>query len=395
MYHRSSRFPVAGAEGETDKLTRLTAGPEPATRRRSRIRRLAVWTALLLGLPVVTVGLTVGTAAASAGKVTIYTGTGISSPSGIAAGPDGTLWFTNQGNNSIGRITTAGSVTNYTDTIIASPNGIATGPDGALWFTNEGGNMGFGSIGRITTTGTVTNYTATGIVFPYEITAGPDGALWFTNLDGNSVGRITTGGAVTIYTDPSIHYPHGITSGPDGALWFTNVDTNTIGRITTSGAVTSYADPSITFLSRITAGPDGALWFTNGAKSIGRITTSGAVTNHTDPGINGPYDIAAGTDGALWFTNVGNNTIGRITTAVTPRISSVTPKSGTVGTTVTIRGQNLSGTATVAFNGTPAMIVTHTATKIVTKVPAGATTGPISVTTPAGTATSLGTFTVT
>jgi hypothetical protein len=34
------------------------------------------------------------------------TGTGISVPYGIAAGPDGAQWFTNVNNNSIGRITT-------------------------------------------------------------------------------------------------------------------------------------------------------------------------------------------------------------------------------------------------------------------------------------------------
>ena len=41
------------------------------------------------------------------GKVKIYTGAGISHPEGIAAGPDGALWFTNEGNGSIGRITTS------------------------------------------------------------------------------------------------------------------------------------------------------------------------------------------------------------------------------------------------------------------------------------------------
>jgi hypothetical protein len=39
--------------------------------------------------------------------------------------------------------------------------------------------------------------------------------------------------------------------------------------------------------------------------------------------------------------------------------------------------------------------VSKTATKIITKVPAGATTGRISVTTPHGTATSSAAFTVT
>jgi sugar lactone lactonase YvrE len=57
------------------------------------------------------------------------------------------MWFTNDSNNSIGRITTAGVVTNYTSSSIRNPNAIAAGPDGALWFTNSGND----SIGRITT----------------------------------------------------------------------------------------------------------------------------------------------------------------------------------------------------------------------------------------------------
>ena len=72
------------------------------------------------------------------------------------------LWFTNKGNNSIGRITTAGVVTNYTDPSINEPEGITAGPDGALWFTNNGNN----SIGRITTAGVVTNYTDPSISSP-------------------------------------------------------------------------------------------------------------------------------------------------------------------------------------------------------------------------------------
>ena len=249
---------------------------------------------------------------ASAPVVTNYTGTGISNPYEIAAGPDGALWFTNSANNSIGRITTAGTVTNYTATSISYPYGIAAGPDGALWFTNLDNN----SIGRITTAGTVTNYTGTGINSPAGITTGPDGALWFTNSANDSIGRITTAGVVTIYTDSSISAPWGIAAGSDGALWFTNENNNSIGRITTAGAVTNYTGTGISQPYGITAGPDGALWFTNlGNNSIGRITTAGAVTNYTDTSISGPEGITAGPDGALWFTNYGSYTIGRITTA--------------------------------------------------------------------------------
>src|SRR5437899_1436141 len=133
---------------------------------------------------------------------------------------------------------TVGQFTSYGG--ILSPQGIAAGPDGALWFTNQDS-----LIGRVSTSGVVTNYEGSGPIHPFDITAGPDGALWFTNRGNNSIGRITTAGAVSNYADPSISEPAAITTGPDGALWFTD-GFGSIGRITTAGAASSYSDPSIT-----------------------------------------------------------------------------------------------------------------------------------------------------
>src|SRR5207244_815869 len=79
-----------------------------------------------------------------------------------------------------------------------------------------------------------------------------------------------------------------------------------------------------------------------------------------------------------------------------PTITSFTPSSGPVGTVVTISGSNLTGTTRVAFNGTAATTFTvDSATQIQATVPSGASSGPISVTTPAGTAVSASNFTVT
>ena len=78
-----------------------------------------------------------------------------------------------------------------------------------------------------------------------------------------------------------------------------------------------------------------------------------------------------------------------------PQITSFSPQSGPVGTSVTINGTGLGGTISVRFNGTPAASsVNGPGTQVTTTVPAGATTGPISVQTPNGTAVTS-TFTVT
>ena len=74
------------------------------------------------------------------------------------------------------------------------------------------------------------------------------------------------------------------------------------------------------------------------------------------------------------------------------------PTSGPVGTTVTISGTGFSTTITsdsVSFNGTAATIASATANQIVTTVPSGASTGTITVTSPAGSFTTTQSFTVT
>ncbi|WBA41479.1 beta strand repeat-containing protein [Hymenobacter canadensis] len=69
-----------------------------------------------------------------------------------------------------------------------------------------------------------------------------------------------------------------------------------------------------------------------------------------------------------------------------PRLTSVAPTSGPVGTSVTLRGTGFTGATGVSFNGTAATIfgVTNSTTATAT-VPAGAATGNVTLTTPLGT----------
>jgi hypothetical protein len=78
-----------------------------------------------------------------------------------------------------------------------------------------------------------------------------------------------------------------------------------------------------------------------------------------------------------------------------PTISSFTPTSGVTGTSVTISGTGFTATSTVAFNNANAASITvDSDTQITASAPTGVTTGPISVTTVAGTGTSSTNFTV-
>src|SRR5204862_4892249 len=86
----------------------------------------------------------------------------------------------------------------------AGASALTVGPDGNIWFAEQGANK----IGKVTPDGTITEYpipdTTQDIGFssgpvsvgasPADLVAGPDGAIWFTESSTDTIGRITTGG---------------------------------------------------------------------------------------------------------------------------------------------------------------------------------------------------------
>src|SRR5262249_52741526 len=131
----------------------------------------------------------------------------------LTSGPDGKIWITDQGADKIVQYDpVAGTYNTYNVSTSGSGlDGIAVGPDGALWFTEDANK-----IGRITTTGTIIEYSIpTASSGPEFIVTGADGALWFTEQDVNKIGRITTGGVFTEYVVPTSNSaPHEIAAGP-------------------------------------------------------------------------------------------------------------------------------------------------------------------------------------
>lgn len=77
-----------------------------------------------------------------------------------------------------------------------------------------------------------------------------------------------------------------------------------------------------------------------------------------------------------------------------PVITSFVPTSGIVGTQVTITGSNLTDTTEVRFDETSALPLDVSDSTVVVAVPAGATSGPISVVTSEGVAVSNVAFTI-
>jgi large repetitive protein len=139
--------------------------------------------------------------------------------------------------------------------------------------------------------------------------------------------------------------------------------------VTITGANFNVGTPSVKFGGVPAATPTGVS-FSQLTAVVPPGATSGPVTLTT-------------TDGASTSANLFY---------LPANITSYTPTNSAPGTTVRITGVNFTNASAVSFNGTSASFVVTNNTTIGAIVPAGFSTGPISVTTPAGTANSIGLF---
>lgn len=112
--------------------------------------------------------------------------------------------------------------------------------------------------------------------------------------------------------------------------------------------------------------------------------------------------LMQGSDGKIYGTSQGGGTYNLGTVFVMdeglpppkPHVSLFTPQAGATGQRVLLWGRNFLGTTAVSFNGTPAGFETASWQGVWAKVPSGATTGPISITTPNGSYTTTQSFAI-
>ncbi len=149
-----------------------------------------------------------------------------------------------------------------------------------------------------------------------------------------------------------------------------------------------------------TSGPPGTQVTVTGTNfsSVTAVTFNGVaaasfiVDNATQ--LRATVPAAAGS-GPIGITNSNGTTFSATNFTVDPpTITNFTPTSGHIGATVVITGTQFSTVSSVRFNGVSAGFVINNPTQITATVPSGATTGPISVLNPAGSASSGTNFTV-
>ena len=348
------------------------------------------------------------TAAGVFGTVYYFVGPEGTDPSGLVQAKDGNFYLTTSlggttGYGAVVKITPGGALTTLYDFYCVNPTTCPNGtnPHAVLvqatngnfyGTTSFGGAYGNGTVFKITPAGTITtlhSFCATYNSQGYCSDGGQTSAGLVQAGDGNFYGttdgegdngegtvfKITPGGTLTtLYSFGSPATDGGF---PKGGL-VQATDGNFYG--TTSG------------------------FGANGYGTIFEITPAGTETTlHnfvlTADGGYPQAGLVLATDGNFYGTTYsggtkGDGTVFRLATGLAPFVKT-RPTSGKVAATVNVLGTNLTGATSVMFNGTTATFTVVSNSQIKSTVPAGATTGNVTVMTPGGLLTSNQKFRVT
>jgi uncharacterized repeat protein (TIGR03803 family) len=272
------------------------------------------------------------------------------------------------------------------------PSGLVEGTDGNFYGTTSyEGSGDAGTVFRMDPTGHITTLYAFCLLSDCTDGARPWAGL-VQATDGNFYGTAVTGGnstctqgcgtifKITPQGDFTLLYSFcsqtnctdgfypfaGLIQGTDGNLYGTasaggsNKATGTIFKITLGGTLTTLYN------------------FCSQPNCADGITPNGGLVQGTDGKFYG-MTTGGGTDQC----QLGCGTVYSLDVGLGPFVT-LNPGSGKAGQAGGILGQGLTGTTSVSVNGIPANFTVVSDTFIRATVPAGATTGYVTVTTPSG-----------
>jgi len=250
---------------------------------------------------------------------------------GLAIGPDGSIYIADTDNNRVRRVSPDGIITTVagyghryfsgdggpaTSAALSSPYGVAIGPDGGIYIADMGNNRirRVGPDGIITTVAGNGNSgnsgdggpaTSAAVNFPSSVAVGPDGSIYIPDLNGsNRIRRVGPDGIITTVvgngnygysgdggpaTSASLYNPNSVAVGQDGSIYIVDQMNRRIRRVGPDGIITTVAGNG-----------------NNGYSGDGGPATSASLYN--------PNSVAVGQDGSIYVSDLGNLRIRRVGT---------------------------------------------------------------------------------
>ena len=233
-----------------------------------------------------------------------------SRPHDPLAARDGSLWYTGQMANVLGRVDPkTGKVKEYPlKTPDAGPHGLVEDTQGNIWYT---GNTG-AHVGKLDPkTGGITEYKMPDpdAKDPHTLIFDKAGILWFTVQNANRIGRLDPKtGAVKLLTPPTAKSrPYGMALDSKGNLFVVQFGTNRVARVDPKSLeIKEYVLPDAASRPRrVAISADDMVWYSDYSRGyLGRLDPkTGEVKEWQSPSgpKSAPYGISV-IKGAVWYS---------------------------------------------------------------------------------------------
>lgn len=233
-----------------------------------------------------------------------------SRPHDPLAAADGSIWWTGQFADRVGRLDPeTGSMREFPVPDGSGPHGLVEDDRGIIWFTAVSG----GYVGELDpVTGTIVRHPVPeGERGPHTPIFDENGTLFFT-LQSGSLGRLDpASGEMVVQRTPSDNtYPYGIQVNSRGVPWYVDFRGNRLGSVDpVTMEITEYELPDPDARPRrIALTPDDVVWYTDYARGyLGRFDpTTGEQSEWMSPGgtESRPYGIAT-IGNVVWYSESG------------------------------------------------------------------------------------------
>jgi virginiamycin B lyase len=238
-------------------------------------------------------------------------------PHDVAPAADGGIWFTGQGNGTLGHLDPAtGEVREFPLGSGSAPHGVIVGPDGAPWITDGGRD----AIVRVDPeTAEVKGYPLPSDRRGANLNTAvfdSGGTLWFTGQSGIYGSLEPASGEMHVYDAPGGRGPYGIAMTRSGDVYYASLAGSHIARVAVATGAATRIEPPTTGQGarRIWQDSQDRLWISEwNAGQVGRYDPADRSWREWRLPGERPQAYAVFVDDrdVVWLTDFGGNAIVR------------------------------------------------------------------------------------